>query len=155
MKPPVHNAKVREVDGYGSGEFGARRKRPDGTIYHHEGVDIVTEPGQTVISPVSGTYEFPYDPYNSDKNKKGRLHAVRIKTDDGYQVNVLYVNPKTAGLAQGQRVVAGQTPIGAAEDITPVYPRNKYGVMTNHVHVEVKKKGRVIDPTPMIRSNRD
>lgn len=142
MKPPVHNAKVREVDGYGSGEFGARRKRSDGTIYYHEGVDIVTTPGETVVSPVDGTYVRPATPYSDDPRYSGAV----IKTEDGAEVKVLYIKP-APDLKPGDKVEAGKTPIGTAQDITPKYPPRNGKPMTNHIHIQVKKDGDFLDPT--------
>ncbi len=64
----------------------------------------------------------------------------------------MYISPD-AGLKPGQRVIAGETPIGAAQDITPSYPPRKNGVMTNHIHVEVEDRSgstkKFKDPTPM------
>jgi|GEM_PF-3521073 murein DD-endopeptidase MepM/ murein hydrolase activator NlpD len=141
MKPPVHNAKVREVDGYGSGEFGARRKRPDGSIYHHEGVDIVTTPGETVFSPVDGTY---VEPAKADDDP--RYSGAFIKTGDGAEVKIFYIKP-VSGLKRGDKVEAGKTPIGTAQDIAPKYPPRNGKPMTNHAHIQVKKDGKAIDPT--------
>ena len=74
--------------------------------------------------------------------------AVQIMTDDGHRVRVMYIDPDAVGLKQGQRVVAGETPIGKAQDLTKIYPPNKEGVMTNHTHIDVWKDGRFKDPTP-------
>jgi len=42
-------------------------------------------------------------------------------------VDVLYVNPKSVDLKEGQRVEAGRTPIGTAQDITQTFPPTKMG----------------------------
>ena len=143
MKPFVPNARVRGRDDWGEGHYGARRKRPDGTIYEHEGVDIVTTPGEIVTSPVNGTYVRPATPYTDDP----RYSGVVIKADDGSEVKVLYISP-APGLKPGDRVEAGKTPIGSSQDITQKYPAtgNKRPI-TNHVHIQIKKKGKFIDPT--------
>ena len=61
MSSPVANPRIRGKDGYSSGQYGASR---DGGTRSHDGVAVVTEPGETVVSPVTGTYQAPFDPYN-------------------------------------------------------------------------------------------
>jgi hypothetical protein len=146
MSSPVANPRIRGKDGYSSGHYGASR---DGGTRSHDGVDVVTEPGETVVSPVTGTYQAPFDPYNKYPDKRGKYQAVQIMTDDGHRVRVMYIDPDAVGLKQGQRVVAGETPIGKAQDLTKIYPPNKEGVMTNHTHIDVWKDGRFKDPTPI------
>ncbi len=146
MKPSVPNARVRGKDDRGEGHFGARRVKPDGTIYEHEGVDIVTTPGETVTSPVNGTYVRPATPYTGDPRYSGAV----IKADDGSEVKVLYISP-APGLKPGDKVEAGKTPIGTSQDIVKKYPATaKLGPITNHVHIQVKKDGKFIDPTEAI-----
>ena len=116
------------------------------------GVDVVTEPGEPVVSPVSGTYRRELDPYKGKKNQ-GLYGGVEIEAENGDMVQIMYISPDTE-LKQGQRVIAGETPIGTAQDITPSYPPKKEGVMTNHIHIEVEDwsegKKKFKDPTPMV-----
>lgn len=138
MKPPVPNARVRGKDDWGEGHFGAGREQRK-----HKGVDIVTTPGETVVSPVNGTYVRPANPYTDDL----RYSGVMIKADDGSEVKMFYISP-APDLKPGDRVEAGKTPIGSSQDITQKYPAtgNKRPI-TNHVHIQIKKKGKFIDPT--------
>jgi len=151
-KDLVANPRVRGKDGYKSGAFLEERTRKDGTKYHHMGVDVVTEPGEPVVSPVSGKYKRRLDPYDG-KSKQGLYGGVEIEADNGDRVQIMYISPDP-DLKRGQRVIAGETPIGAAQDITPSYPPKKEGVMTNHIHVEVEDwsggKKKFKDPTPMV-----
>ena len=146
---------IRGRDGYGEGHFGAGRKdKWNNPLPPHKGGDVVTTPGETIKSPVAGTVLESFDPYRTDPEKQGKLSAVRIKTDDGHIVEVLYVNPETADLKRGDKVEIG-TPIGTAQDITKVYPPKKEGVMTNHVDIRIKDKNGVYrDPTPHIRGKK-
>lgn len=110
-------------------------------------MDIITTPGETVRSPVSGYVKrADVDPYGDKK-----YGGVEIESDDGYVVKMLYVDPNAAKLTQGQRVEAGKTPIGMAQDLSVRYPHTGSRRMTNHVHIEIRKNGVVKDPTPAFR----
>lgn len=158
MGSPVgREPKFRGHDGYGKGHYDA--PRTDGNnkpLPSHKGVDIVTTPGEPIYSPVAGTVVTPFDPYRTIPEKRGKLSAIQIKTDDGHIVEVLYVDSTSANLKKGDKVKIG-TPIGAAQDITKeVYPPRKDGsVMTNHVDIRIRdKNGTYHDPTPLIRGRR-
>ena len=116
------------------------------------GVDVVTEPGEPVVSPVSGTYTTDFDPYKGG-SEQGLYGGVEIEADNGDRVQIVYISPD-ANLKKGQRVVAGEMPIGTAQDITPSYPPKKEGVMTNHIHIEVEDwsggSKKFKDPTSMV-----
>lgn len=157
--PPVKNPRVRGKDGYGEGHYGAGRgEDKDGNPRTHTGVDLVTTPGKIVQSPVSGRVETRpannggynngdwIEPYPDDPEKRGQLKGVGIITPDGHRVRILYVDPDAVGLRPGQRIEAGQ-PIGAAQDLSGVYPPKKKGPMTNHIHVDVRGNGQFKNPT--------
>ncbi|MBI5120991.1 MAG: M23 family metallopeptidase [Rhodospirillales bacterium] len=144
MSNPVANGKMRGCDGadFGCGHYGARRRKPDGKIYPHTGVDIAVEPGGAVSSPAEGTVERNnIDPYG-DRTFKGVL----IRTDDGHEVRVLYVDPSVKA---GDRVKAG-SPIGTAQDLSKKHKPRGRDKMTNHVHVDVKKGKDFKDPTKIL-----
>jgi hypothetical protein len=83
MQSPVPNPKVREEDGHGNGHYGANREGRK-----HTGIDLVTTPGQTVTSPVTGRVETRpsnnghnnngewIEPYPNDAEKRGKLKGV-------------------------------------------------------------------------------
>jgi murein DD-endopeptidase MepM/ murein hydrolase activator NlpD len=147
---PVDNPRIRGQDGYGEGDYGDDRGKDEhGNPKFHKGVDLVTEPGETVRSPVAGTVLPPFDPYRSDPERRGKLSAVQIKTDDGHIVEILYVDPRSSGLKPGDRVEIG-TPVGKAQDLSPAYPPRKSGVMTNHIDVRIRKDGIYKNPKPVI-----
>lgn len=141
---PFSGARVRGRDAYGEGCFGARR---DGGRRRHLGVDLIAEPGALVTSPADGHLAGTIEPYPNDPKKRGRLSGVRIRTDDGYQVRVLYVDAIAMGHAGSAPIIAGETPIGRVQDLSSVYPPIGGGHMTNHIHVDVSKDGRFFDPT--------
>ena len=151
---PVDTPRIRGRDGYGEGDYNVSRgEDAHGKQKIHKGVDLITEPGETVRSPVTGTVLPPFDPYRSDPELRDKLSAVQIKTDDGHIVEILYVDPKSSGLKPGDKVEIG-TPIGKAQDLAPVYPPRKSGAMTNHIDVRIKKDGVYKDPTPLIFGRR-
>jgi murein DD-endopeptidase MepM/ murein hydrolase activator NlpD len=133
---------------WGKGHFRARRVRKDGSVYEHEGVDIMAEPGTEVLAPVDGIVGEPYDPYRSDPKKSKKFTAIPIETADGTKVNVLYVTADSR-LKRGDKVVAGTTVIGTVQN-----QKDMYRDIKNHVHVEVKKGNRAIDPTWAIYGRR-
>ncbi|MBF0167704.1 MAG: M23 family metallopeptidase [Alphaproteobacteria bacterium] len=148
MTNPVSNGKKRGCDGrpYGCGHYEADR---DGGR-KHKGVDIAVEPGQDVHSPVTGTVEGPpFDPYGSsnDMSKRGKYKAVSIRTEDGHLVRVMYIDPD---VKSGQKVEAAKTRIGTSQDLSKIYPPVGNTKMTNHVHIDVQKKGEFKDPTQII-----
>lgn len=147
LVPPLAGARVRGSDAYGEGHFGSRRDRGR---RRHLGVDLVAEAGAVVLSPADGRLGSPVEPYPNDPVKRGRLAGVRVHTDDGYQVRVLYVDGSAAGLAPAARVGAGVTPIGRVQDLSALYPLRAGGTMTNHIHVDVSKEGRFLDPTARV-----
>lgn len=114
----------------------------------------MTEPGETVKSPVAGTVLESFDPYRSDPEKRDKLSAMKIRTEDGHVVDVLYVDTDAVGLKRGDKVEIG-TPIGTAQDLSTIYPPKKEGIMTNHIHVRIKDKdGADKDPSPLVRGRR-
>lgn len=151
LSSPVDNPRVRGRDGYGEGHYGANRTdKHNGPLPSHKGVDIVTEPGQVIKSPVTGTMGRPFDPYRTNPDKKNKLSAIRIETDDGHIVEVLYVDTDATGLKKSDHVIAGQS-IGTAQDLSTVYPPKKEGSMTNHVDIRIKDKNGIYkDPTPIL-----
>lgn len=108
----------------------------------HTGVDILTTLGEAVVSPVDGIYVRPERPYRNDLGYSG----VYIRTDDGFEVKVFFIEV-APDLKPGDRVEAGKTPIGTAQDITLKYPPTAEKKMANHIHVQIKKDGKAIDPT--------
>ncbi len=143
---PKQNPDIRGQDSHGKG--GMNVPRSGGRT--HKGVDIVAPPGTPIVSPVDGTVVTPVDPYNSDPAKKGKLSGIRIKTNDGYTVDMFYVDVDQKKFKAGTAIRAGD-PIGSAQDLSPMYPPKPAGPMTNHIHLQIQKEGRYIDPTPLLK----
>ncbi|HRB72445.1 M23 family metallopeptidase [Flavobacterium sp. UBA4197] len=128
----VANQKFRGCDAFGCGHYAASR---DGGSRSHNGVDVITTPGQAIMSPIAGTViRYPF-PYGNDLRWTGIL----IENKD-YSVKMFYLTPTAL---QGTKVTQGQI-IGKSQNIA-----SKYGsAMTNHVHVEVtdRKTGKLVNP---------
>lgn len=119
----------RGVDAFGSGDFGASRK-----ARLHEGRDYRARAGDLVISPGLGRYIRPASPYSDDDHYSGVVLAF-----DEYEIKLFYVEPDRR-LEQGQRIIKGQV-LGKVQDLD-----EKYSGITNHVHVETRLDGGLIDP---------
>ena len=127
--PVVRNMQSRVVDVHGSGQYEALRGN-----HTHRGLDIRVSNGQEIMAPFEGTITRIALPYASDANFKGLVLKGRGKWSD-YTVKIFYAN----GLLSGN-VEKGQA-IALAQDIS-----TKYAGITKHIHIEVKKNGRFIDP---------
>lgn len=129
LKPIVKGQSYRDCDKYGCGNFGASRSG-----HVHKGLDIVSNVGQEVKSPISGTVTRYPRPYADDS----RYNGIEIKNDK-YLIKIFYVDPIAP---TGSQIRAGAL-IGYAQNISA-----KYGAgMTNHVHIEVySNTGAVLDP---------
>ncbi len=123
---------IRGCDPKGCGTFGAIR---DGHV--HQGIDIIAETGEDIISPIDGVItRFPF-PYGDDL----RYTGIEIKNEK-YKVTLFYVTPFVAA---NKRVKQGEK-IGTAQNL-----HIKYGSqITNHVHIEVRLlNGTLINPSTL------
>jgi murein DD-endopeptidase MepM/ murein hydrolase activator NlpD len=113
---------------WGSGQFGAPR---DNHSRAHRGLDVVASPGDLVFSPVDGNVireASPYFPFSGVLIQgTGEYASYRVKL---FYVRVFMCGPVRAG-----------TLIGRVEDL-----RWKYPGITNHVHIEVRRDGKIVSP---------
>jgi murein DD-endopeptidase MepM/ murein hydrolase activator NlpD len=122
---------VRGEDAFGFGNFEASR---DAGARKHHGTDIIAAPGAIVRAPIEGEVTKMGAVYrNSEK-----LRFVEITNEHSkLTTRVMYV---TASVGIGDQVSAGE-PIGFAQDLQQRYPG-----ITNHVHVELRSQGRLLNP---------
>lgn len=135
--------KVRGPDRYASqgGAYHAARSR-DGRSRLHEGIDICTVPGQSILAPAVVVPVRVADPYPDSKD--GILSGLLMRTFDGVEIKVLYMKP--ADRILGRNCPAG-TVLGVAQTLQHLYP----GIQ-DHIHVEVWLHGERVDPTPYFLS---
>ncbi|HEV7676379.1 MAG TPA: M23 family metallopeptidase [Candidatus Angelobacter sp.] len=124
---------TRFRDQWGSGQFGASRP---GHVHSrlHQGLDITAEPGEPIRSPIDGVITREAFPYKGDNRFRGLL-IEGVNEWKGIEVKIFYVQ----GMIQG-RVDAGQI-IGTAQDLSL-----RYRGITNHVHIEVRTSGTLVNP---------
>lgn len=126
---PSGELKVRN-DGWGNGMFGMPRgTMADGSLKYHDGLDLVVEPGQEIVSMISGTVEKIDIPYSMDPHYRG-IQIANAKL----RVEIWYMLPKVELVET--YVEAGQL-IGYAQDISKKYGvhRESGAFMTPHIHV--------------------
>jgi len=134
---------IRGSDVKGNGAFDASR----GTR-RHEGIDLVANPGENVVSPVDGVVRKTGYPYmlGDKKTPDPRFHSVEIEPPDGNVTRLYYVKPS---VKVGDKVVGGVTPIGKVEDLAPKHPG-----ITNHVHLEIRDPKMIGNPNAASTTNR-
>ena len=130
--PVVPYRGLRGVDRKGDGSFGSVRSQ-NGKKYPHKGLDILTEPGDVIVAPISGKIAHIGKAYST-----GDLGSIHIMSGT-MRVKLLYVE---CSRYIGSDVVAGAT-IGLAQDVAGWHG----GGMENHVHLEVYDDLRLVDPS--------
>lgn len=133
----------RTTDAHGQGHYHASRGNR-----LHNGVDVACYPDSAICAIDGGTvtkigrpYYFP-DPKNKKQRLQNALRYVEVTTVTGLAYRYFYVDPV---VEQGHTVFKGN-PIGRAQDLFAIYGQD----MTNHVHIEIKRGGDFIDPTPFV-----
>lgn len=131
-------APPRGTDKWGSGAFEARRKRSDGTISTHNGVDIACFKGSLILSVVKGVCTKIGYPYNPKDFKKGHLRYVEITDRKGLRHRFFYVGP----VVKVGTTVEKNSIIGVSQGLIEIYPG-----ITDHIHYEIKRKdGSFVNP---------
>ncbi len=115
-------------DKYGHGHFGASRGNR-----LHQGIDLLVTKGDPVYAPISGILNFSI-PYGSDT----RWQGFKIINDSKEQWKVFYCSPI---VKNGVYVNKGDV-VAYAQSIN-----DKYGEgMLDHLHVELRKNGVLMNP---------
>lgn len=124
-------ASVRGHDEFGSGLFQARR---DAGARKHHGVDFVAAPGALVRAPIAGVVTELGAVYRDT----AKLRFVEVTNEvTKLTARVFYVS---ASVTMGDHLAAGDV-IGLAQSLQQRYPG-----ITNHVHVELRNQGRLLNP---------
>jgi len=132
-------AKKRGIDSMGSGAYGASRGSRT-----HNGVDLCADPGESIHSHVSGIvtkFGRPYAPSNNSEKDvlKSALRYVEIQDSDGDKHRFFYV--KALPELEIGSVISIADEIGTAANLNEIWP-----TMKNHIHYEVKRDGKHINP---------
>ena len=86
---------------------------------------------------------------NAFITKDLNLKYVQTETTDGYVIRTGYINSPTVKV--GDIVPPGQV-IGVTGSLQNAYPPNKYGTMTDHIHVGIKHNGVNVNPQILINT---
>jgi len=138
LSPPLNPMIIRD-DSQGSGYFGAPRGSRT-----HQGLDLVCAKGQPVHSPIDGTLNRYASPYADDLRWKG-CEITGTGRDLGYTIKLFYMDPQAL---VGTAVNRGEQ-LGNCQAISEKYTP----AMTNHLHVEVRRGGQLMDPAPLFFGN--
>lgn len=112
--------KLRTLDKWGSGEFGASRGKR-----YHKGIDYACNTNDILLSDVDGMVERHGWPYFDDPNYR----IVNIRVDDDTRVRYFYVDPL---VDPGQTVKKGDI-LGRIQDLSCRYPG-----ITIHYHLQIE-----------------
>lgn len=132
MIPFLIEPELRGCDAQGCGHYGASRGKRK-----HRGVDWAVKPNQKIYANVVGRVSKIGYPYNPSDKAKGFLRYLEIVDTYGNQQRFFYIK---SNLRAGALVQVG-TLIGTAQNLTKIYAN-----MTNHIHHEVKSRGKYINP---------
>jgi|SaaInlV_120m_DNA_4_1040238.scaffolds.fasta_scaffold26591_2 murein DD-endopeptidase MepM/ murein hydrolase activator NlpD len=131
IQPPA-----RGQDKQGAGYFGAPRGNRK-----HKGIDLSCYADSIICALRPGTVTKIGYPYPADDPKKGHLRYVQITDDQNNDLRYFYVKP----VVFINTVVETGQPIGSSQQLSSIYPE-----ITDHIHFEVKKNGKIIDPTNIL-----
>ncbi|WP_271407318.1 M23 family metallopeptidase [Tenacibaculum soleae] len=143
MHPPLKKIIDRGNDPTGFGHFGAKRGfDKKGNPKFHKGHDIISVPGESVVSMISGTVTKVGYMYGNRKAK--HLRYVEV-TNDFFRVRLSYLEHS---VFEGDVVCSGER-VGYALSVADYHNKNKKkgaALMINHLHVEIYKNGKLVDP---------
>ena len=123
-------------DGFGSGDYNARRKRSDGSRYRHQGTDYICKPGQRIYAPATAIFKRISYPYASSQEYIGGV----FKGKD-FDYKMFYF---ICTIEPGTEVKQGEV-IGCAQNISKKYGLDAFGnSMVAHVHLEINPINPVI-----------
>jgi len=141
MKSPTSILKLRESDAWGEGHFGAPRGD-----HSHKGLDVCTEVGEAIFSPIDGKITKQGYTYADDLSYR----YVRIENDK-YIVDLYYTKMRN-NFKLNDEVCEGDH-VANAQDIAKRYS-TKLKPMINHCHVQIWiKSGKdlvLIDPQTIL-----
>jgi murein DD-endopeptidase MepM/ murein hydrolase activator NlpD len=143
LTSPLHKPTIR-VDSVGDGNYGASRKRKvKGKVvkYRHKGVDFITTVDDYIKSPISGTITRHGRAYRID-NAKEKLRSIWIQGTGKFsnvKVKILYCTLRDL-FKVGDHICQGDI-FALAQDNA-----QRYKGMTNHMHIEIRINGILVDP---------
>jgi murein DD-endopeptidase MepM/ murein hydrolase activator NlpD len=109
-------------------EFGVRADPVDGSLRHHDGVDVAAKEGSAVRAIAGGVVT---------RAGEAAGYGLLVEVDHGGGVTVRYAHQRALSVTPGQRVRAGETLGEVGQTGRATGP---------HLHLEVRVDGRPVDP---------
>ncbi len=131
---PPNKTGLRRSDDRGGADFVSGRVDSAGNQYTHAGVDYSVIPGADVYASVSGTIVWTEGCVYCASDGDTTYKSMRIKTDRGVIVKLLYV--KTNGEFEAGDRVEPNDVIGTAQDVSQKWNKPGKPKMEPHIHVE-------------------
>jgi hypothetical protein len=142
LAAPTKSGEVRPCcDKGGGGGFLVDRLDKTRLIFYG-GTDYLTKPGEPVYATIDGWVE-------ARKEGRKEFAGVILRNEEGYRSSIYFVAvapeiEEALRINKRFEVKAGETVIGKAQDLHPVYPAG----VADHVHVIMSDpKGNPIDPS--------
>jgi murein DD-endopeptidase MepM/ murein hydrolase activator NlpD len=125
---------VWPVSGKVSSGFGRRGKR-----HMHAGIDIPMPKG----TPIAAAQDGVVLEVSTNKSRKYRGYGNAALIDHGGGIVTMYAHCQNVSVKAGQRVKQGDI-VGTVG--------NTGRTTTHHIHFEVRKNGKAVDPIPYLAS---
>lgn len=124
---------------WAKGSFGYQKPASKGG-HVHKGVDIYADTGAAIVAPVTGTIKAV---------GSGRVSGnyVKVIGDDGYEYYFAHMDNVHTGLSNGMRINQGQYLGGVGAT------GNASGTQA-HLHFEIRKNGKSINPNGFLESGK-
>ncbi|MEZ5626335.1 MAG: hypothetical protein R3E34_02230 [Rhodocyclaceae bacterium] len=132
---PVLCGVTRDSDAWGDGRF----RRVPGIAGTTASISLPGSGRMCCRRSTNASSAWPY-PYANDTVLSVMIEGLR--RHGGLEIKIFYMTPADGMV--GQSVTAGQT-IGSAQSLLAKYPG-----ITNHIHLEIRQNGIVVDPQSLI-----
>lgn len=137
-------------DSAGDGRWGTSRDRGSRS---HMGIDFITTVGQEIKSPIAGRVQNFIGA--ETKIPMLRIYPNNEESNEYYnELRILYVHPPTNINYGRERTVKRGDVIGIQLNLQTDLPRNYSNNVTPHIHVELWRDGKRINPTPFFNIER-
>jgi len=124
---------------WSSGSYGYRKPASKGG-HVHQGTDIYAQAGTGVVAPVNGVI-------SSIGDGKVSGNYVKVRGDDGYEYYYAHLGSVHDGISRGMRVQAGAYLGGVGNS------GNASGTSA-HLHFEIRRNGKSVNPNEFYRTGR-
>jgi hypothetical protein len=145
LVPPTKSGEIRPCCEKGGGGSFLTDRLDKTQLRFHGGTDYLTKPGEPIYATIDGWVEMRKDP-------RKEFQGLVLRNKEGYRVSIYFVEltpeiDKALKDKSRYEVKAGETVLGKAEDLHPVYPPE----VPNHIYVIMSDpKGNPIDPSGKI-----